>query len=50
MCKLSWLIYDNVEKGQVLRIETIKQELYKPEKRKQQIELDEEQEKIPYEI
>ena len=43
------LIYVKLEKSQLLSIETIKQELCKPEKKEQQIELDEEQEKNPYE-
>ena len=43
------LIYDNIENNDVLGIETIKQELCKSEKKEQQIELDEEKEKNPYE-
>ena len=45
---LANLIYDKVEKNQVHRIVTIKQELCRPEKKGQQIELDEKQEKKPY--
>ena len=48
--ELNNLILDNVEKNWVLRIQTIRQELCKPEKKEQQIELDEEQEKNPCEI
>ena len=40
--KLANLIYDKAKKNQVLRIETIKQELHKPQKKEQQIELHEE--------
>ena len=36
------LIYSKVDKNQILRIETIKQELCKPEKKEQQIALDDE--------
>ena len=43
---LADLIYDKVEKNQVLRIKTIQQDLNKLEVRGKQ-ELDEEQEKIP---
>ena len=46
--KLANLIYDLVEKNQVFRIKTVQQEFCKPEK-KEQIELDEEQEKNCYE-
>ena len=46
---LANLIYDRVEKNQLLRIKTLKQELCKPEKNEQQIELEEKQGKNPYE-
>ena len=48
--ELTSLIYSKVEKNQEPRIENIKQELCKPEKKEQQIELGEEEEKNPYEI
>ena len=41
-------MYDKIDRNHALRIETIKQGLWKPEKKKQQIELDEEQKKNPY--
>ena len=43
--ELAKLIYNKVEKNWVLRTETIKQELKKPEKKEQEVELDEKQEK-----
>ena len=48
--QLAYLIYDKVEKYKVLSIETIKQELCKPEENEQEIELDEELERNPYEL
>ena len=47
--ELANLIYDKVENNDVLTIETVKQELGKPEKKEQQIELDDEEEKNSYE-
>ena len=41
--------FNKVKKNKILRIDTIRQELCKPEKREQQIELDEEQEVDHYE-
>ena len=43
------LIYDKVERNQVLRIETIKQELCKLEKKESQIKIDDKQWKNSYE-
>ena len=43
------LIHGKVEKNQVLRSETIKQELCKLVKKEKQIQLDDEQGKNPYE-
>ena len=48
--ELAHLICDKIEKNQALWIETIKQEMYKPEKRKQHIGLNEEKVMNPYEI
>ena len=46
--ELADLIYDNIERNQVLRIETIKQELCKPEKEEQMmVRYNEKQEKNP---
>ena len=42
-----YLIYGKVEQNQVVRIKTIKWELYIQENKEQQIKLDEEQEKNP---
>ena len=47
--ELTNLRYNEVENNDVLRIETMKQELCVPEKKENQIELDKEQEKNPYE-
>ena len=45
---LANLIYDKADESHVCRIGTIKQELWNREEKKQLIELDEEQEKNPY--
>ena len=47
--ELANLLYNKVENNDVLRIETIEQKLWKPEKREQQLELDKKQEKNLYE-